>query len=73
MSKDIFDVEVVQDLLTEEELDFVLSCHYTEEDWDSRNGIVRSWYQLSNEFVSREHAKITINRVLTAIQRFRNS
>lgn len=66
-----YDVEKYEEFLSEEELETILSSYYTEEDWDKRTGSVRSFYTLQNNFTSKEHAKEVINRVLTALMRYR--
>ena len=70
---DVFekDVTVPTDEVSDEELALLLDFHYQEEDWNRSTGPCQSFYQLRNDFVSGEAAKLQINRILTALRKIR--
>lgn len=68
---DFYDVTIPDQVISDEELEILLNFNFTRDDWD-RSGPCKSFYQLRNEFVDIEDAKLTINRILTALNRIRN-
>ena len=58
--------------ISEEELEILLSFFFEEDDWDRQVGPCKYYLNISNLFVSKEAAKIQINRILTGLRRIRN-
>ena len=66
-----YNVQVPEQLISDDDLDQVLACFYEEDDWHNGKPC-NTLRNLSDHFVNREVAKETINRILTALNRVRN-